>query len=430
MRFSKRIRICKGLSFNLSKSGASLSAGRKGASVNIGTRGTFINAGIPGTGISTRKKVGGGAKKSSEAKKETSKKQVIVNLTITLDEDGKPIIKDNRGNIIFDENTLKQIKRQDSYKDVVRKLIISRKEEIEKANYAFLDIYKLTPLLQEHKSIESKLNDIKFQEYIKTPYPEDAPSLEKIKFELESKKNSPINKLLFWKKDKNNGLDPQMIYLEKLNKWKQDKAAFEEKESIKKEREDTKNRDFYENERRKWNEEISNSEEIVSKKIQEFLADLTLPVEFSIDYDYFKESKSVYVDLDLPEIEDLPKHKATISASEKLSIKSKTNKELKGDYARCVIGMALFFAGNFFNMNQNIEYIVISGYTQRISKKSGNIEDEYIYSIRFDRKSFGKLRIASIDPIEAVDNFERIINIASSYEMKKIEPLPIIQLQT
>jgi hypothetical protein len=77
MRFSKRIRICKGLSINLSKSGASLSAGRRGASVNIGTRGTFINAGIPGTGISTRKKIGGSTKRNSETKHETSKEQII-----------------------------------------------------------------------------------------------------------------------------------------------------------------------------------------------------------------------------------------------------------------------------------------------------------------------------------------------------------------
>lgn len=425
MRFSKRIKICKGLSINLSKSGASLSAGRRGSSINIGTRGTFVNAGIPGTGISTRKKVGGNTKSSPEK----GKNQVIVNLTVNLDEAGKPIIKDKNGNIISDESILKQIKRQDSYKQAVKNLVISRKEEIEKANCAFLEIHKLTPLLQETKSFESKLSDIKFQEYIKATYPEEEPSLEKIKFEIESKKKNPVNKLFFWRKDSKENNDPDKIYQEKLNKWKQDKMAFEEEESDKKEKEDAKNKEFYENARIELEKEISNSEELIAARINEFLTNLELPVEFSMDFEYFKDSKSLYVDLDLPEIEDLPKNKATISAGGKFSIKPKTNKELREDYARCVIGLSFFFAGNLFNMSQNIEIITISGYTQRLSKKTGNIEDEYVYSIRFDRNSLMKLRIESIDPVEAIDNFERIINIASTYELKRIEPMPVIELQ-
>jgi hypothetical protein len=430
MRFSKRIKICKGLSINLSKSGASLSAGRRGASVNIGTKGTFINAGIPGTGISTRKKIRGNTERSSDATHETgSKKKIVVNLTINLDEAGKPIIKDKNGNIISDERNLKQIKRQDGYKEVVKKLVISRKEEIEKANRAFLEIYRLTPPLHEIRSIESKLNDIKLQKYVKENYAEEEPSLEKVKTDLESKENKLVNKILFWKRDTKKEIDPNKIYQEKLNKWKQDKIAFEEKESSKKEYEDAKYKELYENARRELELEISNSEEIIANSINEFLTDLVLPIEFSIDFEYFKDSKSLYIDLDLPEIEDLPKNKATISASEKFSIKPKTNKELKEDYARCTIGLAFFFAGNFFNISQNIENITISGYTQRLSKKTGNIEDEYIYSIRFTRNSLRKLRIESIDPVEAINNFEKIIKITSTYEMKTIEPLPIIRLQ-
>jgi hypothetical protein len=52
LRFQKRIRIFKGLTINLSKTGASLSVGGRGATVNFSKRGTKTTVGLPGSGIS------------------------------------------------------------------------------------------------------------------------------------------------------------------------------------------------------------------------------------------------------------------------------------------------------------------------------------------------------------------------------------------
>lgn len=53
-RFQKRIRIFKGVTLNLSKSGSSWTFGRPGASVNIREDKVTGNVGIPGTGLSYR----------------------------------------------------------------------------------------------------------------------------------------------------------------------------------------------------------------------------------------------------------------------------------------------------------------------------------------------------------------------------------------
>jgi len=53
-RFQKRIRIFKGLTLNLSKSGSSWTVGRPGASVNFRGDKVTGNVGIPGTGVSYR----------------------------------------------------------------------------------------------------------------------------------------------------------------------------------------------------------------------------------------------------------------------------------------------------------------------------------------------------------------------------------------
>ncbi len=65
--FRKRIKIAKGVSLNLSKSGIGASVGGKGLSVSTGKRGTYVNTSIPGTGLSNRSKIGGsrGRKKES-----------------------------------------------------------------------------------------------------------------------------------------------------------------------------------------------------------------------------------------------------------------------------------------------------------------------------------------------------------------------------
>lgn len=57
-RFQKRIRIFKGLTLNLSKSGTSWTVGGKGASINVRGDKLTGNAGIPGTGISYRERLG------------------------------------------------------------------------------------------------------------------------------------------------------------------------------------------------------------------------------------------------------------------------------------------------------------------------------------------------------------------------------------
>jgi hypothetical protein len=50
-RFYRRVRLCPGLSVNLSRSGPSLSVGIRGAHVTLGPRRITKTVGIPGTGL-------------------------------------------------------------------------------------------------------------------------------------------------------------------------------------------------------------------------------------------------------------------------------------------------------------------------------------------------------------------------------------------
>lgn len=58
IRFRKRIRIVKGLTLNLGRSGASWTIGRPGASVNVRGDKVTGTVGISGTGVSYRRSLG------------------------------------------------------------------------------------------------------------------------------------------------------------------------------------------------------------------------------------------------------------------------------------------------------------------------------------------------------------------------------------
>ena len=69
-----------------------------------------------------------------------------------------------------------------------------------------------------------------------------------------------------------------------------------------------------------------------------------------------------------------------------------------------VTGLAFFFASHLFNMSTNIKDILISAYTQRISKKTGIMNDEYVYSVLFSRGKFSEINIENIVPYLAIRN--------------------------
>lgn len=430
MRYRKRVKIAKGLYINLSSSGASLSIGTRGASVTIGKKGTYLNTGIPGTGIYNRQKISGSAKPNTPSYTDSKSvsSQSKVNVEFALDEKGNPVLKvtDSYGREITDESIIRKLKKEAQYKEGIEKLINDRRAKIEENLKSFIEIYKLTPRLLHDSDIRKELTSLCPVKYEKQHFTEPKPSIENVKSELEVEAKQKIKKFLFWKNRKlieefiTNNIHQRLQ--ERNDKWSRKRDEFnavQEKVEIEK-------NDLFSNQYNEIKSELENylngSEAFVSNRIEALLSEITLPVDFSIDYEYNKDKYTLYVDLDLPEIEDMPKEKVKTLASGKISIKEKTQKELKQEYSLCIFGIAFYFSGLLFNVSSKVNIIQISGYTQRINKKTGNIEDEYVYSVKFDRFLFEKLNIEKIDPIEAVSNFENRINITPTFDLKTIEP--------
>lgn len=433
MRFRKSIRIAKGVRVNFSKSGMSLTAGGRGASVNIGPRGTYLNTGMPGTGLYDRTRIGGSST-SSRSYASSSKSSVDFSITVGIDDNGNYFIKDQYGDIITDETLLRKIKRTDSYKNKVLELSEKFANEKNAETGTFVEIYKMSEKIITEPEIKEKLSNLKPQRYIKNEFTRSKPNEISIKADVESEARRNIRSIAFWtlKKRRQDYVNEEFpLRLQSEVKKYEDDLQEHIKEESRMEIEKNARYDVLYNQEKEYLESfLAGKRELVELSLDSFLQSMTLPVNFEVSYEYDESKGILKVDLDLPEIEDLPTSKATTLASGKVKVKDKTQKEIKEEYLICICGLAFFFSTHFFNLSTHISKILISGFTQRINKKTGQMNDDYVYSIIFDRDKLQRIEIDKITPYLSFGEFEHKISYSKSYELSIIEPIYDVKLET
>ena len=419
----------KGLSLNLSKSGVSVTAGVRGASGTRGKKRTYLNTGIPGTGIYDRKRIAGSNSSQQQLRNSgTQTQDVQAKVSIGLDDKGKPIltITDSYGRQITDEKILRSVKRSDKYKESVNGLIEQKKMEVDEETSKFICISKFTPAIVSKVNIQDAIKSLSPEIHNSLSFEIERPTKDKIAMELRNEAKQKIRSIFFWK---NNGLRNAFIsenlenrFQRKVEEWKIKRDEFIENENVIKAAKDKEYYDSYIAEKNEFDSILKGDTDYINERIEIILSEISLPAEFSVNYEYNLDIKQLKIDLDLPEIEDIPQEKANILSSGKISIKQKTQKELKQEYAQCVSGIALYLGGTFFNISTTIAEIIISGFTQRLNKATGNIEEQYIYSIKLTRDKFSGLKFERIDPVEAFSNFENIRSLSANYDFKIIVP--------
>lgn len=429
MRFRKSVKICKGVRINFSKSGASCTFGVPGLSVNVGSKGTYLNTGIPGTGIYDRTKLTGGSKPSARNQTYTSYQSNIPNVVnLKLDDNGNITFYDDSDNLIVDPAVIRKIKSSQSFKDERERMMNKRFNDINRESEKFIKIYKLSPKVVGESAFYKELNNLKLKTYTKKTYTAHEPTQSDVLSALEIEAVQCVKSWKFWSLNAkrreyvNSNLEKR--FNDVHDKWESEKNNFErQQEKIEKE----KNQEYFDEysaAKRFLENAINGDIEFIETQIQRWLSSVTLPVDFNCQFQY--SSGLLLVDLDLPEIEDLPATKATRLANGTVKNKNKTQKELKGDYIDCVFGLAVFFGANLFNISPAIEKILVSGYTQRRNAKTGDIQDDYVYSIVFNRDKFENETID--DPIIFCMECDNRCNITQALLLKKIEPFEVTDI--
>lgn len=408
MRFRKRIQIAPGVKLNISKSGVSTSFGKKGASISVGKQGTFFNYGIPGTGLYNRKKINYGPKKAVQQKNSFSATSTPENMQVEMKykEDGS-IDFFNNGVLITDRNTISTIKNSTNFKVELERLNQIRLNQIRQIEESYTMIQNgAAKIAATPKEAKKKIKCIIRKERPFGMLPSDDILMEEA--------NRSVNTLKIWKKKE---LCEKYIAQKKM-KYFADKAAFEENERKRVAKENAFFRQQYETELKEFDAILAGDENVLEEKIINWLSKIVFPFEFNLEFDI--QGDRMYIDLDLPEIEDMPAEKAVQMATGVVKIKNKSKAEMKKEYSDCVFGLLIYFASHIFRIAVNVSTIILSAYTQRRDKE-GRITDEYIVSVKFDRETFSRLSYDN----PARDNcmlFENACKQNADLGFKKITP--------
>ena len=431
MRFYKSVKICKGVKIGVSKSGLRLGVGIPGLSISTGTKGIFLNTGIPGTGLSNRMKIaGGGSTKRKSSKKRT--KVVRESIRIHMENDGTITFFDSKDNLITDESLIRKFKRHPEYANVISTLRhqiaeenTEKANEINANNEEIIDICQLSEDVYNMTYYQNLKSILKPEEYEEKHFKISKPDKEEIKVMLKEEAQNVSVGWKFWQKAKlqddyiQQNLDERYDVL--LSQWYEKKNRFEIEEEKRKREFENRAKEIYKEQMYNLEKAIAGNEEYINNQINSMLLDMELPLDFSVQYETFDCAKIIYVDLDLPEIEMLPDEKATMLANGTVKMKKKSQAELKQDYVQCVFGFAIFFASKIFNISPCVEKVVVSGYTQRRNNK-GDLNDDYIYSIKFVRKGMEGVDLKDVNPYDFCMNFENRSNKLKSGILKCIEP--------
>jgi len=399
MRFRRSIKIAKGVRINFSKTGLSATLGPRGASVNTGKKGAYLASQMPN------------------------------NISIHVQPDGAIVVLDEFNILINDETMLRRLKKTDMYKGKLNFAMRLYKEEIENETREFVEIYKLAPSVMSLSDFKKVFNQLEPQQYEKVPFAETEPSEVAIKPQLEQEAIEKIKTFAFWRKRK---LRQKYVEDEMASRlpglqlaWKNRK---DEHENLQQE-EEIKANELYEFEfelkKEGLEKAIEGDTEHIQAEIDDWLSTVELPVDFDISYDFVNGTNDLLVDMVLPRLEDMPSEKSTETAKGQVKRKAKTQKEIKYEYMNCVLGLAVFFSSNLLNISPCIKNITVSGYVGRRNKKSDDLQDDYVFSIRFNRHKFERADFQKIELLDFWQQFENRYIHTSTYDMKPIVPYDV-----
>lgn len=155
------------------------------------------------------------------------------------------------------------------------------------------------------------------------------------------------------------------------------------------------------------------------------LAGTEWPRETLVTFEVRPETSTVFLDVDLAEIEDMPdKIYVVNSHGTELTEKPMTLKAMREIYARHIHGCLFRLAGIVLH-TLPFENVTVSGFTQRMSNRTGYSEDEYLLSCKCSRRKMALINYAGledVDPVEASGDYPVIRKMSSTFIFQPIEP--------
>jgi hypothetical protein len=401
MRFRRRITIAPGLRLNLSGSGLGLSTGLRGASVSVGTRGVWGYASLPGTGLYQRKKLSGSRSGSSTSIGATSRDREAELLDRFYSSAPRLTAPLSGGAV-----------------DLVDGAGHPLAPEVEETAWKHLRSELLEQLAVRCGEISADIKSLATLHH-DTPAPTPPLVYSMAPFELsEPMPPAPESyhwlwKLLPWHRRRVDSGNNQRyaVFQVEHREWLDAGATHDQIE---------KNR----------HKHFQLRDEGSTANIEEFLewhlAGLKWPQNTSVDLTLSADGCRLCLDVDFPEVEDLPQGIPEVAARTRaLRIKPFSDAAKRKLYAAHVHAVLFRLVGEAFHAAPTIQEVVASGYSQRPDKATGAIRDEYLISVSIGRTSWQEINFSQLEHVDSVDALSRFPirrKMTSTGVFRAIEP--------
>lgn len=401
-RFRKRFKIAPGLHLNASSSGLGFSVGPRGATVSVGPSGTYLNTKIPGLPLYERKKLSGPTRARRPTAVDTGEIEDMVFVRDLIAEN-QCIAKINpdSGEIILERGSVGRLtdnQARIAWKyigDVVLEQVQNAIAESNRKDQALGLLHHLIP----HPFAPPAHTPKAFERI-----PPVKPRLRSYHWFLKlfSSHRQSV--------DRRNA-DVLSVFNAEQVRYDTDRRAFEKAEDAR---------------AQLFGLRSSQDASLLEAFLEDHLRSLVWPRETLIALEITSDVKSVFLDVDLPEIEHMP-----VSSLEVIPGKRIVREKPLGEVARRRLYMAHIHAiglrliGECFAHLQQIDTVTFSGFSQRVSPTTAAVEDEYLLSTRVDRSTWSRIdfsNLEQLDPVAAYERFETRRKMTGSGVLKAIEP--------
>jgi hypothetical protein len=391
LRFRNSIKLAPGVRWNISSSGSSWTLGPRGASIGIGKRGAFLNTGIPGTGFTSRTRLTGSNETPRARTERHASLTTSVSMTCAVSDDGGLLFTDKDGSPVS-EHLIEVAKKQN--REAIMSLIERKCDEINDQVEALGRLHHHTPEPQPPRF--------------------NAPIFEGSKPDLpEERKLGWLDRLFSSRRRRIEEENAAAVtrFQEAVASWNTSKLEFDKQV--------TERRNFVET-------LIYQDTAAMERFLEENLCEIVWPRETTVNFEVLHAGKHVVLDVDLPELEDMPSKLAAVPARGlKLSIKELGNTKVQKLYAEHVHGIVFRLVGEVFASLPMAQEVVVAGYSQRHDPTTAQIKDDYLLSVCVNRQEWSKIDFAhtsKLEVSEALARFDLRRSILKSGALKSIQP--------
>lgn len=389
-RFRRRITILPGVHLNVGMRGVGLSVGVPGASVSIGRTGTYVNVGLPGTGLSYRQRIGGAAGQIPGNRDLMGGGGVPNFSTVPRRAATQPPperLPNNNETNAPATHTLARAAAQDQFRAAA-------------AQQAEREADARTDWLIELESIHTLTpSPAQRSQFIATPFAVPAPTRPApLRYEGLRRLSGAHRREV---DARNAAQDAE--YAAAHASWVAAERAH--KEAVARAGALFAARDTGDAQR-------------VADFFEWYLPNLVWPRQTEVQFEISDDGRTAKFDIDLPEIEDLPRS----SDGQNAALTESHQRRL---YARHVHGVCLRVAGEAFANAPGVQAVTVSGYSQRRAAQSEERVQEYLLSAKITRPRWELIdfeHFAHIDPSLLFERFETRRDVTPTGDLRRIDP--------